>query len=340
MSPPTPSQLSLLLSALNTLVFFSLFTPASSSEINNTVYQDTVTLRVLNLNFWGLGWPWGSDKDVRIRALREELHRGEYDIVLLQELWYKEDYDIVSSAMPFSTPYESINSGCTSFLLPIGCSGLAVFSKFPIIEARLVPFTHRGSFWRFDGEIFVRKGLGIARIQWHDKTIDVFTTHLVSYANKASDNKLTRYLQAMETVSMIGLSDADIAIFGGDLNATPIDKPHHPYGMMRSLMKDTLTEKFPSASLHPSFATFGNADNTYTHHDMPERIDYLMFRAKKYLNMKVVDFSMPLFMTMTHEGQTVSLSDHEALLGVYTVKTDHTVTNNNQSLPRIALDHW
>ena len=105
--------------------------------------------------------------------------------MLLQELWYKEDYDIVSSAMPFSTPYESINSGCTSFLLPIGCSGLAVFSKFPIIEARLVPFTHRGSFWRFDGEIFVRKGLGIARIQWHDKTIDVFTTHLVSYANKA-----------------------------------------------------------------------------------------------------------------------------------------------------------
>ena len=101
----------------------------------------------------------------------------------------------------------------------------------------------------------------------------------------------------METVSMIGLSDADIAIFGGDLNATPIDKPHHPYGMMRSLMKDTLTEKFPSASLHPSFATFGNADNTYTHHDMPERIDYLMFRAKKYLNMKVCRYYLLLFLT-------------------------------------------
>ena len=51
-----------------------------------------------------------------------------------QELWYKEDYAIVSSAMPYATPYESINSGCTSFLLPIGCSGLAVLSKFPIVE--------------------------------------------------------------------------------------------------------------------------------------------------------------------------------------------------------------
>ena len=29
------------------------------------------------------------------------------------------------------------------------------------IQVRLVPFTHRGSFWRFDGEIFVRKGVSL-----------------------------------------------------------------------------------------------------------------------------------------------------------------------------------
>ena len=128
----------------------------------------------------------------------------------------------MSSAMPFATPYESINSGCTSFLLPIGCSGLAVLSKFPIIEveddksklfnvqsklfspqAKLVPFTHRGNFWRFDGEIFVKKGVGVARILWHEKTIDVFTTHMVSYFSKSLENKITRYLQAMETVSLL-----------------------------------------------------------------------------------------------------------------------------------------
>ena len=91
----------------------------------------------------------------------------------------------------------------------------------------------------------------------------------------------------MLQVSLIGLSDADIAIFGGDLNASPILEPHHPYGMMRTLMKDSLTEKFPSASLHPAFATFGNADNTYTHNSIPERIDYLMFRAKNHIDMKV-----------------------------------------------------
>ena len=54
--------------------------------------------------------------------------------------------------------------------------------------------------------------------------------------------------------------------------------------------------------------------------------------------MKVLDFTMPLFMTRTPEGQTVSLSDHEALLSVYSVEERHTA---NQSLPRRALDsHW
>ena len=32
----------------------------------------------------------------------------------------------------------------------------------------------------------MRKGVGVARILWHDKTIDVFTTHMVSYFTKVS----------------------------------------------------------------------------------------------------------------------------------------------------------
>ena len=37
-------------------------------------------------------------------------------------------------------------------------------------------------------------------------------------------------------VSLIKLSDADIAIFGGDLNASPIENPHHPYGKKFSML--------------------------------------------------------------------------------------------------------
>jgi len=104
-------------------------------------------------------WPLTEDKTLRIQALREELVEGDYDIVMLQELWYKADYEFLKTTMPYATAFESINAGCTSFLLPLGCSGLTVLSKYPIINVRLIPFNHRGNFWRFDGEIFVRKDI-------------------------------------------------------------------------------------------------------------------------------------------------------------------------------------
>ncbi len=46
------------------------------------------------------------------------------------------------------------------------------------------------------------------------------------------------------------------------------------------MLRDSLVEKYPGASFHPVFATFGNQENTYTRHHRPERIDYLMFRYR------------------------------------------------------------
>ena len=60
-------------------------------------------------------------------------------------------------------------------------------------------------------------------------------------------------------------------------------------------IQDSLIEKHPTASFHPVFATFGNAENTYTHKAVPERIDYLMFRAKSHIDMKVGKQSLILY---------------------------------------------
>ena len=80
----------------------------------------------------------------------------------------------------------------------------------------------RGSFWSFDGEIFVQKGLGRARIHWplsdgSRLKIDFFTTHLVSYTNNPNrDNNFVRYMQTLETVKYIDKTDADVKIFAGN----------------------------------------------------------------------------------------------------------------------------
>ena len=97
-------------------------------------------LRVLNLNTWGLGWPISSDHKARFRALREVLAHSEYDVILLQEVWYRRDHELLRSAIPHSTYFGIFNSGCSGYLLPLGCSGLTILSRHPLQEVEFTPF--------------------------------------------------------------------------------------------------------------------------------------------------------------------------------------------------------
>lgn len=138
---------------------------------------------------------------------------SDYDVVLLQEVWYRADHDVIRTALPHSTYFGIFNSGCSGYLLPLGCSGLTILSKHPFESVEFTPFMLRGSFWSFDGEIFVQKGLGRARILFGPEriSIDLFTTHLVSYTSDPNrDNGYVRYLQAMETVRYIERSTAEV----------------------------------------------------------------------------------------------------------------------------------
>ena len=167
------------------------------------LFSDANVLRVLNLNTWGLGWPISSDRVARFRALREVIAHSDYDVILLQEVWYRSDHELLRTALPYSTYFGIFNSGCSGYLLPLGCSGLTILSRYPFVDVEFTPFNERGSFWSFDGEIFVQKGLGRARIIWGPEkvAIDLFTTHLVSYTNNPNrDNNRIRYMQTLEVI--------------------------------------------------------------------------------------------------------------------------------------------
>ena len=134
-------------------------------------------------------------------------------------------------------------------------------------------------------------------------------------------------------------SDADIKLLGGDLNALPLTGKKQPYGILRSVMRDALTERYPDASFHPWFATFGNVRNTYTKGAYPERIDYLMFTARPGIDMTTKEFIMPMFMTRDENKALVSLSDHEALHAEFQVRVKVTVNKKanvrkNKQRPR------
>lgn len=170
---------------------------------------------------------------------------SDYDVILLQEVWYRSDHELLRTALPYSTYFGIFNSGCSGYLLPIGCSGLTIISRHPLEEVEFTPYKVRGSFWSFDGEIFVQKGLGRARIIWADDLrIDLFTTHLVSYTNNPNrDNNFVRYMQTQETVKLINATDADVKIFAGDVNALPHIGKRQPYSLLTSIMTDSLVDR-------------------------------------------------------------------------------------------------
>ena len=97
------------------------------------------TLRVLSLNTWGLNWPFSEDKWYRVRALRNVIALNNYDVILLQEVWFRRDYDIIRSAVPYASYFESFNQ-CSGYFLPMECSGLVILSRHRIEHVEFLPF--------------------------------------------------------------------------------------------------------------------------------------------------------------------------------------------------------
>ena len=63
------------------------------------------------------------------------LGRGDYDLVLLEELWMRPDHETIKAALGpglHMTEYDDLNK-CQGTIWPWGCSGLAIISRYKII---------------------------------------------------------------------------------------------------------------------------------------------------------------------------------------------------------------
>ena len=60
----------------------------------------TGRVKILVLNVWGLQH-LADDKSARVAALAEHLRQSDYDIVLLQELWYNTDFQTIKVGTPW-----------------------------------------------------------------------------------------------------------------------------------------------------------------------------------------------------------------------------------------------
>ena len=70
--------------------------------------QDLGTLKLLDLNMWGLPEPYSKDGGARIRALHDIISaKSDLDVVTLQEVWMHEDYDLLRNTTPYGTDFRS-----------------------------------------------------------------------------------------------------------------------------------------------------------------------------------------------------------------------------------------
>ena len=158
---------------------------------------------------WGLKWPLAMHQRERFRALSGILRQSSYDVVLLQEVWYRYQYDIIKDTFPYVSPFRTLN-GCNGiFPIPLECSGLVILSRHPVKKVWYKPYSVRGRLI-MDGQFAVRKGLGIARIWWNGMDVDVSTSHLSTYTMSAMENLHERMVQTKETIDILRKSRADV----------------------------------------------------------------------------------------------------------------------------------
>lgn len=153
----------------------------------------------------------------RRKAIGRKLREGGYDLIAMQETWRDKDALELAEAsgLPYYTRYgRSISIG----------TGLAILSRYPILEKHQRPFTCRPSALRWmSGESIANKGVLMARVETPKGPLDVYTAHPVAEYPGAKYRTL-RFSQLYELAEMAAeLSAGRPFVVMGDLNTSPGD---------------------------------------------------------------------------------------------------------------------
>jgi len=287
------------------------------------------TVRVLTLNCWGI-WLLSSDREARIAAIASHLAQGDYDIVLLQEVWCVSDFDLIRKEAGNCLPF--------SHFFHIGAigSGTCVLSKYALQDVTYHEYSLSGNPQDIlHGDWYAGKGLGVCRIKINDMDVRVFISHLhAEYLSSKESYFSHRVSQALEASLWIKLAStgADLVILGGDFNSDPGDAP---YNVLRAL--NCLQDAWIDANGPAGGESCGAEKNSYTglHNSIlpgscsfkpselaiiprGQRIDFVMFKSGPGWSCKAMSCNQPLPERVP--GQSVSYSDHEGVAATLVVE--------------------
>ncbi|KAL8707531.1 MAG: hypothetical protein Q9220_007473 [cf. Caloplaca sp. 1 TL-2023] len=183
-----------------------------------------LSINILSFNCWGLKYIAKYRRE-RLQEIGNAIVSTvpTPEIVGLQECWTQEDYLVIRKQTRHILPYGKF------YYSGIFGGGLAILSKWPIVESNMVRYPLNGrptAFFR--GDWFVGKGVACASIQvgpGRENIFEVFCTHLhAPYEKESADSYMChRTAQAWEIARLMrGAAERGHPVIGmGDFNIIP-----------------------------------------------------------------------------------------------------------------------
>lgn len=281
-----------------------------------------MNIRVVNINLGLLPYCLGIRQNrKRARTLLNRILMmnnetfGMPDVICFQELTSRFARRIISKGLADVFPYSYVDKRPGKYLIGVN-SGLAIFSRHPILDTTLVSYSvYRGV------ENFAKKGVMGVRLEidkydsdnvLYSETLCVFTTHIQAGIGKEpcickwfdrnhlSTNEL-KTLQVQESTHIINefIKPDEPAIFCGDFN---IPATEELYPMLTETLRDEceLEDSFSPQESEIDSSVIGKPD---------KRIDY-QFVTRRFLDGHSV--------IETYFGPYGEVTDHYAVFGNFT----------------------
>lgn len=300
---------------------------------NNALSDKTLELKAMTFNMGLLGVFWFKTKDYKKRSkildktLSDFLTNEKPDIVLLQELWHRTDFNtVVATAkkngyIPVLTDYRGIKEGTK---VSPKHHGLQILINENIMESEkslhniaLDRYQNRA---RWESLELIYRGLLSCSIKLKDSGRELFigTTHLTpSQGNHKIRKKQVKSIGDILKNKMSSVAKTDFILLGGDFNSSP-DYTQKEWEENKLAYIDF----YSHTGLMDTFKA-GNPDGGYTPHDTVSpkyRIDFLWFGGNQITRDKNYPSASRFYIKDSRsvfdkpvEGD-IYMSDHQGVL--------------------------
>ncbi|ORX90482.1 DNase I-like protein [Basidiobolus meristosporus CBS 931.73] len=294
----------------------------------------TSEISVFTLNCWGLKFV-SQKRRQRLNAIAQHLAESEYDIVGLQEVWVFEDFEMIRRVVSEVLPYARF------FHTGVFGAGLAIFSKFPIVNAFARPYSLNGNPLKIlQGDWYVAKAVACCHLSHPTAgVIEVYNTHLIAQYSSEDENAYHRAAQGWELSRLLteAARNGNHIIALGDYNSIPdnlVINMLKNYAGLTDSWDQMCGVKTRGTSYNPNLSvedivrmnglTCDVPSNTFTKqklkqqmtNQMPgERLDYIFYSQSPYFRCK----DSQVCLTGLAPGLQCSYSDHFAVVSQFEI---------------------